>query len=148
MEILLSPKFDVGVNFAGMIEGLPLALVAFVIVTLIEAFLFHEFFDWKKSLWYSFVINLTSTIIGIPLLFLSGLFYYAATTSLPKIVCLSFPILIYVLTVMIEYVTFMILFKPNWKKKELLKILVRINFYSYLGLLALLIVMWLIQGEK
>jgi hypothetical protein len=137
---LLKLNLNIGVNYVSFVDDLPLFLVALAIVIFIETLLFHEYFNWKKSVWYSFVMNLISTIVGVGLFPWALLIFSSVSVFLPFVLYwLSTPIIVYVLTVLIEYFSILLLFKPNWKKKEMLKAIFQINVYSYLALIALFI---------
>jgi hypothetical protein len=85
-------------------------------------------------------MNLISTIVGVGLFPWALLIFSSVSVFLPFVLYwLSTPIIVYVLTVLIEYFSILLLFKPNWKKKEMLKAIFQINVYSYLALIALFI---------
>ncbi len=96
------PLQDVGIDFTGLEYGVLWAIMNFIVVVIIEAVIMKFLLKstWLKSLWYSFAMNLTSSILGIwlPIVLLFVPFQYFLLGFILKIV------LAYLLSVIIEFV--------------------------------------------
>jgi hypothetical protein len=135
--VLFSPPFDVGINFLGMISSIPYALAILAGVILVEALFLDEYIEapFTKALWYSFIINGVSTLLGIPIViaYQTVPFFVdmgaLANLDVPLFYCMPF-----VLTLLIEYFVLLALLKARLSKQQVLKAIIKINVISYIFL--------------
>ncbi|MBN2549262.1 MAG: hypothetical protein JXB15_08900 [Anaerolineales bacterium] len=129
--VSLVPPLNVGISVIGLISSIPYALVLLIIVVLLEAVYLHEYINrypnlelpFKKALWYSFIINAASTLVGIPI---AILFHYVIP------VCgISF-ILSFILTLLIEYLLLVKILKETLARDRIVKIVIKLNVISYI----------------
>jgi hypothetical protein len=147
---------DAGIGAVGLFFGMYIAILAFIGVVFIEAGIMKAIFKFslKKSLKNSFIINIISTIIGLPLGFWTGIELFGSYIMKAGDV-LFLPLLLiefmfypgvavdyytellcaFFITILIEYVIFLFLLrpKPPYKKALIFAFLSNLASYAFLA---------------
>lgn len=112
------------------------AILAFIVVTVIEGLVFHRFYrlPMQESLAYSVVVNLVSTLVSGPLV-CGWIIYITPPRYAILLLLLTFP-----LNVVIEMALMRARLKPRKAVREVLGVSVLANLASYAPL-ALLVVL-------
>lgn len=156
LSMLNLPPFDAGIGLLSYIFGPIYALIAFGIVTILEAWIMRKHFtglDRKNSLRYSLTINLISTIVGIPYLFLviyfqtnpapsisemlmqlMGYIGYSALLPFAIITQMRWILIAFGITILVEFLVLIRLLKPRPALPKTLKYILIANSSSYLAI--------------
>ena len=129
------PQYNVGLINAWIYWGVGYAVFAFILVVPIEARIMKDYFlspdkryrPYSERLKYSFIINAISTAIGIPINYL--LVWKIGIDPFSQIVL--FLLLIFILTVVIEFISVKIFIKPTLKNNRLVEFELKSNLASY-----------------
>jgi hypothetical protein len=125
------PLMDVGLTAIGLVVGALWAGLGFVVAVFLEAFLMGRYLHtaWRRSLWYSFLMNLASAILGIPVIMIITRFL-----PLPLVILLAF-----VLTLPVEFICLRLVIKPTPPGSTMMRFVAFANLASYF---CVLVVPW------
>jgi hypothetical protein len=120
---------DIGISLVFYFWGTAVAILTFLMVVYIEARLMKKNFDFsnRQRYGYSFVINLISTLIGLPVVFF---LLRELEIKFSGVLILSF-----IMTVVIEYFCFLLLARGRSSYKSAFFFIVKSNVLSYLSML-------------
>jgi len=146
---------DVSVYYTGVYWGIGLAIFSFLMVVIIEARVMKKYFPFSK--WrrygYSFIINLISTMIGLPLVYWLDI-HLSESEMMTKSIYgdlltiftdySEFPpmtinflrglLLAFVMTLIIEYFSILFIVRQRSAYMNALRFTVKANAISYLAL--------------
>ena len=141
--MLLSPPLDIGIILRDLLASIPYVLIILAIVILVEAFFLSDYLEirFMNALWYSYVINIASTVVGIPVVsvFYGGAAALLSVYELPiqgplaSLLIVGLWILFpFLLTLLVEHFTLAAILRPSLARTRVLKAVFKINVISYI----------------
>jgi hypothetical protein len=120
---------DAGISIIGIFWGIGIAFLTFLLVVYIEARLMKKNFDFsnQQRYGYSLVINLISTLIGLPVVF-----FLLKELELD---ILDVIIITFLMTIVIEYFSFLLIARVWSSYKSAFFFIIKSNVLSYLSML-------------
>jgi hypothetical protein len=130
--------FNAGLTYEFPYLGLGLFILLFAIVVVIEAKVLRKHFvefSMAKSILFSFLLNVISSIFGIPLLIKVQII--SSNSESGQINFFESMVLAYILTVVVELFTLFLLHKPRPTLKKSFIYSLEANIISYLVIILL-----------
>lgn len=120
--MLLSPLSDAGITLTALRYGAIRAGISFIFVVLLEALFMRLYLKstWRRSLWYSFTMNLASSVLGL------GLVLASPFAPIPLLIIFA-----YLLTVAVEFYVLKLMFRPSSTNSVLVRFVAFVNLVSY-----------------